>query len=269
MNNNLNNSSSGPPLVSIITVTLNNAAGLANTVNSVARQTYRVFEFIVIDGGSSDGTLEIIKESEEIITTWISEPDLGIYDAMNKGLSLASGIFVNFLNAGDTYAQTDTLERIFGKNGDGYDIIYGDVIVSNLLKKDAYLQKAMPFNRKLLLKYGTGVVCHQAVFIRRSLAPYYELKWHFKSELNWYFDILESETQLKIHQLEFPLINYTVGGYGYINFWHNQKEWLNLVRARFGWSSVFYYLIPIRIVLKLPYRYPWLLKVLFRKQQVI
>lgn len=95
--------------ISIITVNRNNSDGLANTIESVRKQTYENIEFIVIDGASDDGSINIIKENENIITCWISEPDSGIYDAMNKGIDLAHGDFAIFLNSGDCFYAESTL----------------------------------------------------------------------------------------------------------------------------------------------------------------
>ena len=100
------------PLLTIITVVLNNAAHLQATINSVLRQSYDNIEYIVVDGGSTDGTIDIIKKHAEHITKWISEKDSGIYDAMNKGVKLASGKYVNFLNAGDTLANNNICSQL-------------------------------------------------------------------------------------------------------------------------------------------------------------
>lgn len=98
------------PLVTVITVVLNGEAYLEETIQSVIRQTYHNVEYIVIDGGSSDGTLDIIRKYEYAIDYWVSERDRGIYDAMNKGIDLASGRWVNFMNGGDRFLQNETLD---------------------------------------------------------------------------------------------------------------------------------------------------------------
>jgi glycosyltransferase involved in cell wall biosynthesis len=85
------------PLITVITVVYNDADNLAITLKSVAEQNYKDFEFLVIDGNSTDRTLEVIKQYEDIISTWISESDKGIYDAMNKGIKMAKGDYINFL----------------------------------------------------------------------------------------------------------------------------------------------------------------------------
>jgi glycosyltransferase involved in cell wall biosynthesis len=100
------------PLISIITVCFNSARLLQRTIKSVRNQTYTEIEYIVIDGASKDNTLQLIKENQDIIDLWRSEPDSGLYFAMNKGLDLASGDYVIFINAGDMFYSHDTLEKI-------------------------------------------------------------------------------------------------------------------------------------------------------------
>ena len=101
------------PLISIITVVFNGEKYLEETIQSVINQTYSNVEYIIIDGGSSDGTLDIIKKYEERIDYWVSEKDKGIYDAMNKGIDVASGEWINFMNAGDGFYADDVLDKIF------------------------------------------------------------------------------------------------------------------------------------------------------------
>ena len=116
------------PLISIITVVFNGEKYLEKTIQSVINQTYPNVEYIIIDGGSTDGTLDIIKKYEDYIDYWVSEKDRGIYDAMNKGIDLATGRWINFMNAGDKFYNENVVERIFSKkNYIGYKIIYGDV----------------------------------------------------------------------------------------------------------------------------------------------
>ena len=116
----------GCPLISIITVCLNDGKYLEETIKSVINQTYSNIEYIIIDGGSTDNTIDIIKKYESKIDHWLSESDKGIYDAMNKGISLAKGKWINFMNAGDTFYKRNTIEKIFLKKNDKVDFIYGD-----------------------------------------------------------------------------------------------------------------------------------------------
>ena len=155
--------------LSIITVVFNNREGLCRTLESVKRQTFCDFEQIVIDGGSTDGTLEEIKKYESQIANfrWISEKDNGIYNAMNKGIKMAKGEYCYFLNSDDYIAAPNTLEKIFEKAKDA-DIIYGNLAI----RKGENLKKVMCFSSKLtrFSFYRSKVaIHHQASLIKREL----------------------------------------------------------------------------------------------------
>nr|WP_198001791.1 glycosyltransferase family 2 protein [Sulfurihydrogenibium yellowstonense] len=116
------------PLITVITVVYNGAKYLEDTIKSVINQTYPNVEYIIIDGGSTDGTIDIIKKYEDYIDYWVSEPDRGIYDAMNKGIDLVTGEWINFMNAGDKFFNDNTIFFIYQnvKSFDSnYDIVYG------------------------------------------------------------------------------------------------------------------------------------------------
>lgn len=142
--------------VTIITVCRNHAKELEKTIQSVENQTWQKKEYIVIDGASTDETLEVILQHGGSITQWISEPDQGIYDAMNKGIRLAQGQWVIFMNAGDTFASTDTLQRVFQESQEA-DVIYGDVI------KGEHVKKAEPPHNAHRMFF-----CHQSAFVKTS-----------------------------------------------------------------------------------------------------
>ena len=114
--------------VSIITVNFNNAVGLERTIESVVRQPKELYEYIIIDGGSTDGSVEIIKKYEQYVTYWTSEKDNGIYDAMNKAIDLLKGNWVNFMNAGDKFYNDNVLSNIAKEIELNYGVIFGDKI---------------------------------------------------------------------------------------------------------------------------------------------
>ena len=148
------------PLITIITVSYNAVLDIEATILSVIEQTYPLIEYIIIDGGSTDGTLEIIKKYENQITHWISEPDNGIYDAMNKGIQLAKGEWINFMNAGDLFYNENTIYNIhFEDMNDNIKVIYGDTI-----KKKA--KRKIKIKAKNINTIHRGIICcHQSVFV--------------------------------------------------------------------------------------------------------
>ena len=154
--------SEGQPLVSVITVVRNDAAGLARTMDSVASQDYEQIEYIVIDGASTDGTLEVLKKREAEVSRWMSEPDGGIYDAMNKGARLASGEYVCFMNAGDCFASKDTVTRMFNPPPKS-EFVWGDCIVENS-RGEEYDPASVVIPRL----HRQMTVCHQSMFTKRS-----------------------------------------------------------------------------------------------------
>lgn len=169
--------------LSIITVNFNDAQGLERTIKSVILQTFRDYEFIIIDGGSTDGSIDIIKKYEDHINFWVSEPDGGIYQGMNKGLSHAKGDYVNFMNGGDSYHSHDVLEKIFSLNTEA-DIITGTHVGSP--------HPNVGQGGVTMLSLYTGAVDHQASFIRRELAlrhPYDE-KYRIVSDWKFFIEAL-------------------------------------------------------------------------------
>lgn len=174
------------PKCSIITVVYNGKTVLPATLESIACQTYRNFEYIVIDGASADGTIEVIRQNERYITKWISEPDRGLYDAMNKGLALAEGEYVWFLNAGDRIFDAQTLEKIFTNAPSDADVIYGDTLVVDQNGKDIGPRRLSVHAGLSWKSLRDGmVVCHQAVLVRKSLAGFYNLRYRVAGDYEW------------------------------------------------------------------------------------
>lgn len=152
------------PLVTVVTVVMNDCGHLEETIRIVLDQTYGNVEYILIDGGSTDGTLDIVRKYEDRINIWISEPDKGIYDAMNKGVGLASGEWIIFMNSGDRFHDEDLIRRIFSHDFKECDLIYGNHEIRygvrfsriHIADKVDNLWKGMIFS-------------HQGVFIRTAL----------------------------------------------------------------------------------------------------
>ena len=155
----------GRPLISVITVVYDGATHLEQTIQSVVGQSYEPIEYIIVDGGSTDGTLDIIRKYEDRIDHWISEPDKGIYDAMNKGLNLASGDLIAFLNSGDWY-NPGVLEKVaeeFLRNKNGDLVIAGKwTLIFEDLDLEIHVSPS--------LKFSLGIpISHPAMFVPRNV----------------------------------------------------------------------------------------------------
>jgi glycosyltransferase involved in cell wall biosynthesis len=155
-----NQSLSVAPLVTIITVVRNGGETLERTIQSVLNQTYKNIEYIIIDGASTDDTLEIIKKYEDRIAYWISEPDGGVYHAMNKGIDMASGEWINFMNSGDIFCGKNVLEFVFSSERKPF--IYSDYFTE-------YKSKI----KKHKASFKNGIILHQSVIYKTSLHKRY------------------------------------------------------------------------------------------------
>ena len=157
--------------ISIVTVTYNCKDLAEETIENVLSQTYSDIEYVVIDGGSKDGTVNVIKEHSHRISFWISEPDKGIFDAMNKSLGYVTGKYVLFMNAGDKFVNNHVVADIFeGKDYDE-DLVYGDVYIQNelgyLLRKADPIYLKQPKKRDFIFK--SQGICHQSLFTKTSV----------------------------------------------------------------------------------------------------
>ncbi|BAS67676.1 glycosyltransferase family 2 protein [Bathymodiolus septemdierum thioautotrophic gill symbiont] len=155
----MKNNTSDKPLITVLTVVLNGVDFLEETIQNIANQTYENIEYIIIDGGSTDGTLDVIKKYESLVAQWISEPDEGLYDAMNKGIDLASADWINIMNAGDKFYSNKTISEIFDGQLHNSDIIYGDM----QLDREGVLQTKKAHNLDILWK--KVAFCSQSAFI--------------------------------------------------------------------------------------------------------
>lgn len=223
------------PRVSIITVVYNNEADIRYTLDSVAKQTYADKEYIVIDGGSTDGTLPLIERYGNAITRLVSEPDRGIYDAMNKGLALARGEYVLFLNSGDEFFDEGTLAHIFTRT-DNADIYYGETkLVDSHRKIIGDRRHAAPatFNWKSF-KYGMNI-CHQAIYVKRAIAEPYDLQYQLSADIDWV--IRAAKKASTIVNVDAYVAKYLVGGV-------SQKRLRQSLKERYRILSTYYGVLP-------------------------
>ncbi|MGM0519931.1 MAG: glycosyltransferase family 2 protein [Campylobacterota bacterium] len=223
--------------VSVVTIVYNAKEDLEKTIQSVLNQNYDHIEYIVIDGGSTDGTMGVIQKYAHGIDFWVSEPDNGIYDAMNKGLKAATGSYVNFLNAGDTFVDSGVVAKLSPYFENSYDLVYGGAIVKG--RQGDFLLKPKNFSLFSLLLWNTRVVCHQSLFVWQGVAVSYSTKYKLKGELNWYFDLEKKVTDYK--KIDDPIVFYALGGAGDVNYRQNALESIRVVFAKnpiLGWISL-------------------------------
>ena len=170
-------------LISVVTVCYNAADTIEKTMLSVLNQTYHDIEYIIIDGGSTDGTVEIIRKYADRIAYWVSEPDKGIYDAMNKGIKVATGEWINFMNAGDEFVDANVLDKLFfAKTVANVDVIYGNTLMKytegisfTKVKEIDYIQKGMPF-------------CHQSSFVRNGAIERFDTNYQIAADYNFFYE---------------------------------------------------------------------------------
>jgi len=196
--------------ISVITVCYNDAENLCKTLASMSSQTARRdIEHIVIDGGSKDETKALLEGNKEI-DKWISEADKGLYDAMNKGIAMASGEYLWFMNAGDVFYSDNTVESLIVELNQS-DIVYGAaVLVDDQGRDQGLYHKTLP--EKLTWKnFIKGmVVCHQALIVKRSMVEVYSLDFKIASDIDW--AIRNCKKTNKIHNSNIILCKFQTGG---------------------------------------------------------
>ncbi len=199
------------PLLSVITVNLNNIEGLKKTMQSVFQQTRQEFEFIIIDGGSTDGSKELIEQNSEKVDYWVSEPDKGIYNAMNKGVLKSKGGFLLFLNSGDWLYEETTLEKACSAFSTKSSIYYGNVV--RIYQNDKETIKTYPSQLSFSF-FMDSALAHQAVFIERNL--FFDLSLYDESyEVlgDWEFLIKAiCKYNVKTRYLNLIIANYPMDG---------------------------------------------------------
>ncbi len=226
------------PMFSIITVTYNAANVLEDTIQSIIAQTYRNVEYIIVDGGSKDGTLDIIGKYRPHIHTLVSEPDKGLYDAMNKGIRLAMGDYLCFLNAGDCLHGADTLQlmvhSLHGTELPG--VLYGETDIVDA--EGRFLHKRRLSAPEVLTwkSFRQGMlVCHQAFFPRRDLVEQYDLSYRFSADFDWCIRIMKKAKTL--HNTHLTLIDYLNEGMTTRNHKASLKERFRIMAKHYGWFS--------------------------------
>ena len=226
------------PFVSIITVTYNAANVIDKTLRSLTVQSFKDFEHLVIDGASEDSTLDKVVKASLPQSRIISEPDKGLYDAMNKGLMLAKGKYVIFLNAGDTFHHSHTLAKYMEQAEKGKDIIYGDTIIVNANgEKIAGRHLSVP---QFLTKdsFSNGMlICHQAFMVKKELATPYDLSYRFSADYDWCVKCIEKSSPDNCVNLNEVTIDYLSEGLTDKNKLKSLRERFHIMSNHYGFTK--------------------------------
>jgi glycosyltransferase involved in cell wall biosynthesis len=214
------------PTISIITVTFNAEKHLEETILSVANQTFKNIEYLIVDGLSKDNTLNIVKKHDNTVTKYISEKDSGVYDAMNKGVSIASGDYIMLLHAGDLLHDNEVLERVFSQCGKlNSDIIYADTAIINESYQTVGLRHLKPPKHLSYKSFQKGmVVCHQAFIVKKALCDQHDIQYAIAADIDWAIRITKKANSFCFYDA--PLVKFMQGGLS------TQKRFLGL-RERF------------------------------------
>ncbi len=222
------------PLVSIITVVFNAAEVLEKTIKSVLDQSYTNIEYIIIDGGSKDGTVDIIKKYEKDIAYWVSEPDKGIYYAMNKGIDRATGEWINFMNAGDWFYNRESVAAVFGgRELNGYDIVYGNTEKRRAENSLIYIPgDASNFYKRLMI--------HQSTFSRAELNRKYKFDTSYRVSADFDFMFKVFFYKHKALHVDVIVSSFDLVGFSHHNRYIGFKEDIKIALSHKGnfWLSL-------------------------------
>ncbi len=224
------------PTLSIVTVVFNAKTELEQTLHHLQHQTFKDFELIIIDGGSTDGTCDVIKSYQHLVSFFVSEPDNGIYDAMNKGIRHATGDWITFLNAGDYYVDSDRLDYVFNAIQSQHHFVYADMfLLTESGEKVRYLA-AETLTRSSIAK--GMIACHQAMFVKRDFCPNYAYNLRYQGDLNWVMDILHAIHPSNILYLNKDVVYFKAGGFSDHTIFQQLKEHLFLILSRYSYITL-------------------------------
>ena len=224
------------PVFSIITITYNAEKWLERTITSVLSQSYPDIEYIIIDGASKDGTVDIIKQYASGIAYWVSEPDEGLYHAMNKGLQHATGDYVWFLNAGDTFYAANTVQRVSAsllKSRKSVDIIYGETAIVNADGRFLSMRRLKAPEHLNWKKFRMGMmVCHQSFVVKREIAPAYDTSYRLVSDYDWCIRCMRKAVRIRNSHL--TLVNFLEAGMSSTQRKESLKERYDIMCKYYG-----------------------------------
>lgn len=228
-------------MITLITVTYNAELTIERTLQSVARQTCQDYEHLIIDGASKDGTLAMVRRYASDRTTILSEPDKGLYDAMNKGLRLAKGDYICFLNAGDKLHSPDTLQHVADAAAKGeVGVVYGHTDIVDDEGRFLFPRRLVPPEELTWKSFRWGMlVCHQSFYVNRNIAQQYDLNYRFSADFDWCIRSMKAgERQgLKNVYLHEPLSDYLSEGMTTQNHRASLQERFQIMAKHYGLFS--------------------------------
>ena len=242
------------PKFSIITVTYNASAVIEPTLRSVAVQSYKNYEYLLIDGASTDDTVTKAVATGMEFAHIVSEGDSGLYDAMNKGIALATGDYLCFLNAGDALYAPDTLERMVAaiENMPSLpDVVYGETAEVDEQRRFVRMRRLQAPENLNWKSFKKGMlVCHQAFFVRRGIAPLYDLEYRLSSDVDWCIRVMKKSSLLV--NTHTTIINYLQNGLSLQNHRASLIERFNIMCKHYGvLSTVLHHIwFVVRAVIK-------------------
>lgn len=224
---------SNPAVISIITVVFNDCGHIEETIRSVLDQTYPHIEYIIVDGGSVDGTLDVIRRYDGISRV-ISEPDRGLYDAMNKGLKAATGAYVWYLNSGDRVFSGDTVEKMAAGMNEKPDVVYGGTMIIDENGREIGDRRLKPPATLTWKSFRQGmIICHQSLVVKRSIAEEYNLDYTISADIDWAIRCTRSAGS--IHHSGLVLSRFLEGGLsGSTHIMKGLKERFRIMRRYYG-----------------------------------
>lgn len=223
------------PEISVVTIVFNNIKFIEKTILSVINQTYPNIQYVIIDGGSTDGTVDVIKKYASQLNYWVSEKDKGIYDAMNKGLRASTGNYVLFLNSGDLFADESVLSKMLSVAGG--DVYYGETLLIDedqkvLGTRTELTTRKLPRNLTWKSMKNGMVVSHQSILVKRSLAGEYNLDYKCSADIDWVIRCLKNAG--KIINSGIVVSKYLVGGFSIANQRRCWRERFQVYRDHYG-----------------------------------
>lgn len=233
------------PLISIITVVLNGEQYLYKTIQSVINQTYNNLEYIIIDGGSTDRTVDLIKKNKDKIDYWVSEKDNGIYDAMNKGIDIATGEWINFMNAGDEFYNYSVLMNLFNnKNHQAAEIIYGNHEIIYPAGRNRFVKAGILKNL-----WKGEIFSHQASFVKKNYLKKnkFDTRKKIAADFEIYYRALQNYTKFKF--IDLTVAKFEAGGVSDVKRINSIFERWKVIEKTLK-NNMFYGMLIIKEILK-------------------